>query len=258
MAIKGTGAVEREQSILMVQLNGIWYPIGEDNDTLDRTRNNTVSQTKNVLGVTKSKVTTGNQVTSVSPFLIARDSALGKELYEIDRMNKQLDELKYKFMEVSIFDEVGTEQFAAWTQDAKIDIKTWGGTAADGVAAPFDIVWEGERIYGVYDRAANTFTPDNGIGTLSVVSTAGTGATGTMLFVSPQLETGDHYVYKGGTKAETVTAGMDCSSWTALAVGTNISVTGSPAVITVAEVDAASRAVKFGSVTAVYGATTTS
>ena len=31
MAIKGTGAVEREQSILMIQLNGIWYPIGEDN-----------------------------------------------------------------------------------------------------------------------------------------------------------------------------------------------------------------------------------
>ena len=93
MAIKGTGAVEREQSILMIQINGIWYPIGEDNDTLDRTRNNTVTQTKNVLGRTKSKVTTGNQVTSVSPFIIARDSALGKELYEIDRLGKQLDEL---------------------------------------------------------------------------------------------------------------------------------------------------------------------
>ena len=81
MAIKGTGAVEREQSILMIQLNGIWYPIGEDNDTLDRTRNNTVTQTKNVLGRTKSKVTTGNQITSVSPFIIARDSALGKRYW---------------------------------------------------------------------------------------------------------------------------------------------------------------------------------
>ena len=255
MAIKGTGAVEREQSILMIQLNGIWYPIGEDNDTLDRTRNNTVTQTKNVLGRTKSKVTTGNQITPVSPFIIARDSALGKELYEIDRLSKQLDELKYRFMEVSIFDEIGNEKFAAWTQDAKIDLKSWGGTAADGVAAPFDIVWEGERTFGVFDRAENTFTADGGIGSLTVVSTAGTGTTGTILVVAPQLDTGNHYVYKGGTSAQTVTAGQDLSSWSALAVGTSVSVTGSPSVITVAEVDAAGKAVKAGSANAVYGGT---
>ncbi len=108
MAITGTGAVEREKSILLIQINGIWYPIGEDNESMERTRNNTVTQTKNVLGVTKTKVTKGNQVTSVSPFLIARDSALAKELYEIDRLNKQLDEVKYRFMEVSIFDEKST------------------------------------------------------------------------------------------------------------------------------------------------------
>ncbi len=253
MAITGTGAVEREQSILMIQINGIWYPIGEDNESLDRTRNNTVSQTKNVLGVTKSKVTTGNQVTTVSPFLIARDSALAKELYEIDRMNKQLDELKYKFMEVSIFDEIGKEKFAAWVQEAKIDLKSWGGTAADGVAAPFDIVWEGERVYGVYDRALNTFTSEGGIGALTVVSTAGSSATSTVLYVSPQLDTGNHYVYKAGASAQTVTEGQDVSSWTALSPGSAISVTGSPAVITVVEADAANKAVRAGSVNAVYG-----
>lgn len=88
MAITGTGAVEREYSVLLIQINGIWYPIGEDNESMERTRNNTVTQTKNVLGKTKTKVVKGNQVTSVSPFLVARDSALGKELYEIDRLNK--------------------------------------------------------------------------------------------------------------------------------------------------------------------------
>lgn len=256
MSITGTGAIEREQSILMINLNGIWDPIGEDNDSLDRTRNNTVSQTKNVLGVTKSKVTKGNPVTSVNPYLMHRDSALSKELYEIDRLDKQLDELKHLFMEVSIFDVKSEEKFAAWTQYGKIDLKSWGGTAADGLAAPFDILWEGERTYGIYDRATNTFTPDDGIGTLFVVSTAGSSATGTLLYVAPQLSTGNHYVYKAGTKAETVTAGQDLTAWTTLAAGTEISVTGSPAVITVAEVDAACKAVKFGSVTAVYGTST--
>lgn len=171
----------------------------------------------------------------------------------IDRLNKQLDDVKYRFMEVSLFDEVADEKFAAWAQSAKIDLKSWGGAAADGVTAPFDIVWEGERTYGTYDRAANTFTPTDGIESITVVSTAGTGATGTSLYVSPQLGTGNHYVYKGGASAQTVTAGQDLTSWTPLAVGTNITVTGSPATITVAEVDAANKAVKVGSVTAVYG-----
>ena len=62
MAITGTGAVEREYSVLLIQINGIWYPIGEDNESMERTRNNTVTQTKNVLGKTKTKVVKGNQV----------------------------------------------------------------------------------------------------------------------------------------------------------------------------------------------------
>ncbi len=253
MAINGTGAIEREQSILFVEINGIWEPIGEDNEELTRTRNNTVTQKKNVLGRTKTTVTNGNEVTSVSPYLIARDSALGRELYDIDRSRRQLDEVKYRFMEVAIFDEVDTEKFAAWTQYAKIDLKSWGGSAEDGLAAPFDIVWEGDRTYGVYDRAANTFAAEGGIAGLTVVSTAGTGATGTSLFVSPSLSTGNHYVYKGGDDAQTVTDGQDLSAWSVLSVGSNITVTGSPAVITVAEVTPANKAVKVGSVNAVYG-----
>lgn len=35
MAIKGTGAIEREQSILFIEINGIWYPIGEDNESME-------------------------------------------------------------------------------------------------------------------------------------------------------------------------------------------------------------------------------
>lgn len=253
MAIKGTGAVEREQSVLFIQLNGIWYPIGEDNESMERTRNNTVTQTKNVLGKTKTKITKGNQVTSVSPFLIARDSALGKELYEIDRLDKQLDEVKHRFMEVSIFDSKGDEKFAAWTQEAKIDLKSWGGSAADGLSAPFDIVWEGDRTYGTYDRATNTFTADNGIEELTVVSTAGGSATSTVLLVSPQLGTGNHYVYKGGASAQTVVEGQDVTSWSVLSPGTAITLTGSPATVTVVEADAAGKAVKAGSAAAVYG-----
>lgn len=253
MAITGTGAIEREQSLLMIKVNGIWYPLGEDNESMERTLNNTVSQTKNVLGVSKSKVTVGNQITSVSPYLVARDSAVGIELYEIDRKRKQLDELKYTFMEVSIFDKVADEKFAAWIQEGKIDLKSWGGAAADGLTAPFDIVWEGERTHGTYDRAANTFTPDDGIDALTVVSTAGGNATSTVVVVAPSLGTGNHYVYVATDEAQEVAYGDDLSAWTAFAAGSALTLADSPQFITVAEVDAANKAVKAGSAEIVYG-----
>ena len=65
--------------------------------------------------------------------------------------------------------------------------------------------------------------------------------------------TGNHYVYKGGASAQTVTEGQDVTSWSALSPGSAITLTGSPATITVVEADAAGKAVKAGSVTAVYG-----
>lgn len=253
MAITGTGAIEREQSLLMMQVNGIFYPLGEDNESMERTLNNTVSQTKNVLGVSKSKVTIGNQVTSISPYLVARDSAVAQELYEIDRKRKQLDELKYTFMEVSMFDAVGDDKFRAWTQAGKIDLKSWGGSAADGLAAPFDIVWEGERTYGTYDRATNTFAPDDGIDALTVVSTAGRKSTSTIVVVSPALSTGNHYVYVATAEAQPVTYGDDLTAWTALSAGSELTLSDTPQYITVAEVDAANKAVKAGSAEIIYG-----
>lgn len=253
MAITGTGAVEREQSLLMMKVNSIWYPLGEDNESMERSRNNTVSQTKNVLGVSTSKVTKGNQITTVSPYLVRRDSAVSKELYEIDKLDKQNDDVKYTFMEVSIFDKVAEEKFAAWIQDGKIDLKSWGGPAADGLTAPFDIVWEGERTHGVYDRAANTFTPDDGIAALTVVSTAGSNATSTVVVVAPSLGTGNHYVYVATDEAQEVAYGDDLSAWTAFAAGSALTLADSPQFITVAEVDAANKAVKAGSAEIVYG-----
>ena len=221
---------------------------------MERTRNNTVTQTKNVLGKTKTKVVKGNQVTSVSPFLVARDSALGKELYEIDRLNKQLDQVKYTLYGGLYFRQQGRRKVRGMDAGSKDRPQELGRFhAADGLTAPFDIVWEGDRTYGIYDRAANTFTSDGGIEELTVVSTAGGSATSTVLLVSPQLSTGNHYVYKGGASAQTVAEGQDVTSWSTLSPGTAITLTGSPATITVVEADAAGKAVKAGSVTAVYG-----
>ena len=43
-------------------------------------------------------------------------------------------------MEVSIFDQKGDEKFAAWTQEAKVDLKSWGGAAAAEEQTEFDVI----------------------------------------------------------------------------------------------------------------------
>lgn len=248
--LKGKGAVLREQSVLFILINGVWYPIGEDNESLTRTRNNNVTQRKNVLGKTKATVAKGNQITTVDPFMIDVDSALAAELYEIDKLDKQLDQLKYSFMEVSLFDEVEPQKYAAWKQEAIIDLKSWGGNN-DGLYAPFDVVWTGDRTAGIYDQALNSFTPSGDIDTLTVKSTAGGEENTTIITVTPGIETGNHYRYKVGSTAEVVTANQDLSAWTPLAVASEISATGTT--ITVAEVDPAARAIRYGSTVIVYG-----
>lgn len=248
--LKGKGAVLREQSILFILINGVWYPIGEDNESLTRTRNNNVSQTKNVLGGTKATVAKGNQITTVDPFRIDANSPLAAELYEIDRLSKQLDDLRYPFMEVSLFDEIEHQKYAAWKQDAMIDLKSWGGSN-DGLYAPFDAVWTGDRTPGVYDQALNTFTPSGDINTLTVTSTAGGEENTTIITVMPGIGTGNHYRYKAGSAAEAVTANEDLSAWTPLAVASELAATG--AIITVAEVNPAAMAVRYGSAAIVYG-----
>lgn len=247
---KEKGAVKREKSILFAAVNSLWYPLGEDNESMTRTRNNAVSQVKNILGKSKATVSSGNQITSVDPYKITSDNPLSAELYEIDRKSKELDELKYNFMEVSIFDEVEPGKYRAWTQDGLIDLKSWGGQN-DGLYAPFDIVWTGERVQGVYDQALNIFTPSDSINTLQVVSTAGSGAGKTIITVAPAVGTGNHYRYKAGSTAQTVTANEDLSAWDVLAVGRDVDTTGET--ITIAEVDAGASAVKTGSTTVVYG-----
>ena len=248
--ITGSGAVQREQSILFISLNAVWSPIGEDNESLSRTRNNTVTQTKNVLGGTRSTVAKGNQITTVDPFKITADSPLAAELYDIDRLSKQLDDVRRTFMEVSIFDEREGGKYAAWTQDGCIDLKSWGGQN-DGLYAPFDVVWTGNRVYGVYDKALNTFTPTDSIKTLSVTSTAGGEPETTIITVTPSLGTGHHYRYSAGAAEATVTANQDLSAWTTMPVGVELTIPG--VIITVAEVDASARAIKYGSATVVCG-----
>lgn len=161
MAITGTGLAKRNESVVLMKISNAYYPIGKNVPDMSRTLNNTVSQEQDVLGNTNTTIAQGNQITSVSPFKIEKDSVIGKELYAIYKEGKSLDDLKYTFVEIFLFDEVSEGAVGAFEQSAKIDLKSWGGNF-DSLYAPFDVVWEGPRVQGTWTKATKTFTPTAG------------------------------------------------------------------------------------------------
>lgn len=249
MAIKGTGLAKREESVLLIKLNGVLYPIGKNTPDMSRSLNNTVDQNQDVLGNTNTTIAQGNQVTAVTPFKFEKDSEIAKELYRIYKEGRTLDELRYQFIEVFLFDEVSEGVCSAFMQNAKINLQSWGGNY-DSLYAPFELYWEGERVHGKFDVKTRVFTPDDSIETLTIGSVAGEDFGDTIITVSPSIGTGNHYRYKTGESAEEVVANQDVSLWNVLATGVDIAPTG--AVITVAEVDASAKVIKFGSTAVVY------
>ena len=94
-------------------------------------------------------------------------------------------------------------------------------------------------------------TPE--LGVLNVTSTASETSGKTVITVSPEAASGNSLVYKvNASTPAAVTYGKDLSSWTELPAGGEIEAS-SGSKITVAEVDAESKAVKAGSATVVSG-----
>lgn len=90
---------------------------------------------------------------------------------------------------------------------------------------------------------------DGVLGSLTVTSVAGTASGDTKVTVTETADTGNSFVYKLGTSAESVKYDDDASSWTALTTADITADTNTT--ISVAEVTAQKKVVGFGSATVV-------
>lgn len=160
-AIEGSGKAPRKSAILVMNVGTKekpeWEKLGKDNDDLTRTRNNNVEGKTNVLGETTVEVTNGPQVTTVDPFAFKRESKIAQILYEIDKYDKELDDVVYEFAEIFEEDKLGENEFASFKQDAAIDLKSWGGPT-NGLFTPFDINWTGNKTHGKFNPVTKTFS----------------------------------------------------------------------------------------------------
>lgn len=170
--LKGNGQLERESSITLFNANvtscdenGIvyddkapeWVAIGEDNDELTRETNNELESKKNVLGRTSIQHTSGAETMEVDPIAIRGNDKLSAILYMIHKYKLTGDKAKLQTLEVTLGDEQTEGKYGAFTEDAVIDLKSWGGDTSK-LNSPITLNFCGNRTHGVFSTTDNSFS----------------------------------------------------------------------------------------------------
>lgn len=131
--------------------------IGKDNDDLSRSLNNEVDAKENILGETTVDVTKGPQVSTIDPCYHRPGGKLDAFLKSIYWEDKDLDEVKCKWMEVDETVDPVDGEYLAFKQVGAVDLKSWGGDTK-GINQPFDINWVGAKTYGTFNPTTKKFT----------------------------------------------------------------------------------------------------
>lgn len=171
--LDGTSEFNREDSITFIDVGfkvdpvkGVyyeeeheekWFPIGDDNDELTRERNDEVDSKKNVLGKTNVSATAGAQTTEVDPKKIRGNEELSYLLYMMHKYDLLGDKAKVRGMEVFYGDKQEEGTYGAWTEDAVLQVNSWGGDTS-ATQAPFILNWKGNKDHGTFNTGTKKFT----------------------------------------------------------------------------------------------------
>lgn len=134
-----------------------WVPFGEDNDELTRELNNEIESKKNVLGKTNIDHTAGAQTSEIDPVAIRGNDVLSKILYLMFKYNLTGDKATLQCMEVTLADKQTDGSYGAFTEDAVVDLKSWGGDTTK-INAPITLNWKGNKTHGTFNATSKAFT----------------------------------------------------------------------------------------------------
>ena len=169
--LQGNGKFNREDHVTMFNSNiescdenGIvygetptWAPFGEDNDEITRELNNEIDSKKNVLGKTNIDHTSGAQTTEIDPIAIRGNDVLSSILYLMFKYGLTGDKAKLQCMEVTIADKQSDGSYGAFTEDAIVDLKSWGGDTTK-LNGPITLNWCVNKEHGTFSASKKTFT----------------------------------------------------------------------------------------------------
>lgn len=135
-----------------------WVPFGEDNDELTRELNDEIDAKKNVLGKTNIDHSGGPQTSEIDPIAIRGNDVLSAILYLMFKYDLKGDKATLQCMEVTLADKQSEGNYGAFTEDAVVQLGSWGGDTTK-INAPITLNWKGNKTHGTFSTSEKKFTP---------------------------------------------------------------------------------------------------
>lgn len=138
-----------------------WFLIGKDIDDMSVELNPDTETTKNILGETTVKDNGYEPSMSADPYYANPEDSIYEKIRDIAMNRLKGDACKTTILEVIMEDTVGPHK--AWQEDVIVKPQSYGGDTS-GVAIPFDVLFNGNRVEGTVTITAGvpTFTPKEG------------------------------------------------------------------------------------------------
>ena len=137
---------------------GKFVRLGADLEEYSPEMSAQVEKTRNILGQTSVAVTGYEKSASVEPYFAVEGDPLFERLQQIIDGDLVLEDLKTKVVEVKLWKQA-QGGFEAVQEDAYIEVTSYGGDTA-GYQIPFTVHYTGNKVKGVFDPQAGTFTPE--------------------------------------------------------------------------------------------------
>ncbi len=135
--------------------------LGKDLEEFNVEMNANVNSTQNILGETSTNIDSYAAQSSVEPYIADSTDPMFTRLQAIIDGRQTLDDLKTTVVEVHLWETPETGAYAAFREDAIIEIVSYGGDTT-GYQISWNVHHTGNRVEGTFNPSTKTFTVDAG------------------------------------------------------------------------------------------------
>lgn len=122
-----------------------WFLIGKDIDDMSVELSPDTESKKNILGETSVNDNGYEPKLSADPYYANPSDSIYEKIKDIAMNRKTGDDCKTKILEVLV--DSTSSPYDAWTEDIILKPQSYGG-GTEGVAIPFDCLFDGNRVQG--------------------------------------------------------------------------------------------------------------
>lgn len=131
--------------------------IGKGIEDISIEQGASVEKVPDVTGVTDIFLNSYEKTTALEPIYVTGGNKFSELLDEIEEKELVGSDVVASFIWVKMYKKSTEGKYAAWKQDAVIELTSFGGDVK-GISAPCTLHWMGERTFGIFDPVTKAFT----------------------------------------------------------------------------------------------------